>query len=87
MFSSYVSQVIRLYTGTNHIEMEFTVGPIPLKYVLASSRILLKSLLFWLSNSMTEYFIYCDFYCIMEVCTFSQKISSQNQPHNIFMVP
>ncbi|XP_065912002.1 lysosomal alpha-mannosidase-like isoform X1 [Dysidea avara] len=31
VFSSYVSQVIRLYTGTNHIEMEFTVGPIPLK--------------------------------------------------------
>jgi len=34
VFSSYVSQVIRLYTGSNHIEMEFTVGPIPLKYVL-----------------------------------------------------
>ncbi|XP_065912001.1 lysosomal alpha-mannosidase-like [Dysidea avara] len=29
VFSSYVSQVIRLYTGTNHIEMEFTIGPIP----------------------------------------------------------
>ena len=34
MFSPYVSQVIRLYTGTNHVEMEFTVGPILTKYDL-----------------------------------------------------
>lgn len=29
--SDWVSQVVRTYTGENHVEMEWLVGPIPLK--------------------------------------------------------
>jgi len=30
-FSSWISQVIRLYTGRSHLEMEWMVGPLPLR--------------------------------------------------------
>ena len=32
-FSPWASQVIRLYDGEKHVEMEWTVGPINVKYV------------------------------------------------------
>ena len=31
VFSAYVSQVVRLYTGQRHAEFEYTIGPIPVK--------------------------------------------------------
>ncbi|XP_065910012.1 lysosomal alpha-mannosidase-like [Dysidea avara] len=29
-FASFASQVVRLYVGTGHVEMEYTIGPIPI---------------------------------------------------------
>ena len=34
-FSDWASQVIRLYTGNQHAEIEWTVGPIPFKSELS----------------------------------------------------
>ena len=31
-FASFASQVVRLYVGTGHVEMEYTIGPIPIRY-------------------------------------------------------
>lgn len=33
-FSSWCSQVIRLYPGQRHLELEWMVGPIPMQYVV-----------------------------------------------------
>jgi hypothetical protein len=32
VFSDWASQVVRLYNGTRHLEIEWTVGPIPVGY-------------------------------------------------------
>ena len=32
-FSSFAYQVVRLYTNTEHVEVEYTIGPIPFQYV------------------------------------------------------
>jgi len=34
-FGSWGSQIIRLYNGTEHIEIEWTVGPIPTRFRLS----------------------------------------------------
>ena len=33
IFSEWGSQVVRLYNATRHVEIEWTIGPIPVKYV------------------------------------------------------
>jgi len=30
VFGDWASQVVRLYNGTKHLEIEWTVGPIPI---------------------------------------------------------
>lgn len=32
-FSSFAHQVVRLYVNTDHVELEYTIGPIPIQYV------------------------------------------------------
>lgn len=35
-FSSFAYQVVRLYTHTEHVELEYTIGPIPIQYFVIS---------------------------------------------------
>ena len=34
-YNSWVSQVIRLYKGQEHVELDWVVGPIPVEYELS----------------------------------------------------
>lgn len=45
-FGEWAGQVIRLYSGAKHFEIEWTVGPINVRFVLALQYILTASCTF-----------------------------------------